>query len=165
VTVSFIRNMTKCLGSIALTINTSTTPCSALDKWALTAIDSQSGACTPILYSHLKRGLTSVRNYCVDNGVINCFRLLLCWNTWHLQPPYYTFSYSISLMDFLDTGHFEKYWTAGFLIAIRPYYVTWRTLWNFHSVGYILYLFINCNWVVTRWQYTFTHKQYIEQHK
>ena len=21
-------------------------------------------------------------------------------------------------------------------------------------------IFINCNWVVTRWQYTFTHKQY-----
>jgi len=28
-----------------------------------------------------------------------------------------------------------------------------------------IYLFINCNWDVTRWQYTFTHKQYIEQHK
>ena len=27
------------------------------------------------------------------------------------------------------------------------------------------YIFINCSWVVTRWQYTFTHKQYIEQHK
>ena len=26
-------------------------------------------------------------------------------------------------------------------------------------------IFINCNWVVARWQYTFTHKQYIEQHK
>jgi len=26
-------------------------------------------------------------------------------------------------------------------------------------------IFINCNWVVSRWQYTFTHKQYIEQHK
>jgi len=26
-------------------------------------------------------------------------------------------------------------------------------------------MFINCNWVVTRFQYTFTHKQYIEQHK
>jgi len=25
--------------------------------------------------------------------------------------------------------------------------------------------FINCSWVVTRWQYTFTHKQYIGQHK
>jgi hypothetical protein len=27
----------------------------------------------------------------------------------------------------------------------------------------LYYIFINCNWVVTRWQYTFTHKQYIEQ--
>jgi len=26
-------------------------------------------------------------------------------------------------------------------------------------------IFINCSWVVTRWQYTFTHKQYTEQHK
>jgi len=24
-------------------------------------------------------------------------------------------------------------------------------------------IFVNCIWVVTRWQYTFTHKQYIEQ--
>jgi hypothetical protein len=26
-------------------------------------------------------------------------------------------------------------------------------------------IFINCSWVVTQWQYTFTQKQYIEQHK
>ena len=26
-------------------------------------------------------------------------------------------------------------------------------------------IFVNCNWVVSRWQYTFTHKQYVEQHK
>ena len=26
-------------------------------------------------------------------------------------------------------------------------------------------IFVNCNWVFTRWQHTFTHKQYIEQHK
>jgi hypothetical protein len=24
-------------------------------------------------------------------------------------------------------------------------------------------IFVNCSWVVTRWQYTFTHKQYTEQ--
>jgi hypothetical protein len=29
----------------------------------------------------------------------------------------------------------------------------------------IIIIFINCNWVVTRWQYTFKHKQYTEQHK
>jgi len=23
----------------------------------------------------------------------------------------------------------------------------------------------NCNWIVTWWQYTFTHEQYIQQHK
>ena len=26
-------------------------------------------------------------------------------------------------------------------------------------------IFINCNWVITRWQYTFKHKQHVEQHK
>jgi hypothetical protein len=25
-------------------------------------------------------------------------------------------------------------------------------------------VFVNCNWVDTRWQYTFTHKQYVEHH-
>jgi hypothetical protein len=25
-------------------------------------------------------------------------------------------------------------------------------------------IFINCSWVVTRWQYTITHEHYIEQH-
>jgi hypothetical protein len=34
------------------------------------------------------------------------------------------------------------------------------------SCNIIIYsIFINCNWVVTRWQHTFTHKQYTEQHK
>jgi hypothetical protein len=29
----------------------------------------------------------------------------------------------------------------------------------------ILYdIFVSCSWVDTRWQYTFTHEQYIEQH-
>jgi len=32
-----------------------------------------------------------------------------------------------------------------------------------HSKSYDI--FINCSWVVTRWQDTFTHKQYREQHK
>ena len=26
-------------------------------------------------------------------------------------------------------------------------------------------IFIDCSWVVTRWQYTFAQKQHIEQHK
>jgi len=26
-------------------------------------------------------------------------------------------------------------------------------------------IFVNFNWVVTWWRYTFTHKQYIEQYK
>ena len=30
---------------------------------------------------------------------------------------------------------------------------------------YDIDIFINCNCVVTRWQYTFTQKQYTEQHK
>ena len=30
---------------------------------------------------------------------------------------------------------------------------------------YDIYIFVNWNWVVTRWQYTFTNEQYIEQYK
>jgi len=38
-----------------------------------------------------------------------------------------------------------------------------RTLYQLLLMIYDI--FVNCNWVVTRWQYTFTHKQYIEQYK
>ena len=34
-----------------------------------------------------------------------------------------------------------------------------------HVSNVIYDIFTNCSWVVTRWQYKFTHKQYIEQHK
>jgi hypothetical protein len=40
-----------------------------------------------------------------------------------------------------------------------------RLRWGGHIVRIIIVIFINCNWVVTRWQYTFKHKQYTEQHK
>jgi hypothetical protein len=33
------------------------------------------------------------------------------------------------------------------------------------NAALFIVIFINCSWVVTRWQYTFTHKQYIEQPK
>jgi len=41
---------------------------------------------------------------------------------------------------------------------------------RYNMIRYDIYMmiydiFINCNWVVTRWQYTFTHKLYMEQHK
>jgi hypothetical protein len=32
------------------------------------------------------------------------------------------------------------------------------------SVSTYWHIFVNCNWVDTRWQYTFTHKEYIEHH-
>jgi hypothetical protein len=43
-----------------------------------------------------------------------------------------------------------------------PTMLSWPT-----SLIFMIYdmIFINCNWVVTRWQYTFTHKQYTEEHK
>jgi len=43
-----------------------------------------------------------------------------------------------------------------------------KLLWTFRLGNTMIYdVFVNCNWVVTRWQYTFTHKKigYIEQHK
>ena len=36
---------------------------------------------------------------------------------------------------------------------------------NVTNIFMIYDIFVNCNWVVTRWQYTFTHKQYIERYK
>ena len=33
-----------------------------------------------------------------------------------------------------------------------------------HIIIIIIIIFVNCSWVVTRWQYTFTHKNNIEQH-
>jgi hypothetical protein len=46
-------------------------------------------------------------------------------------------------------------------------YIRMYTTGNYYSQKRIvpIDIFINCNWDVTRWQYTFTHKQYIEQHK
>ena len=44
--------------------------------------------------------------------------------------------------------------------AIRKY------VWSDKGKGLLLFIIIiiiNCNWVVTRWQYTITHKQYILQ--
>jgi len=34
----------------------------------------------------------------------------------------------------------------------------------YDTINDMIYIF-NCNLFVTRWQYTLTHKQYIEQHK
>jgi hypothetical protein len=42
-------------------------------------------------------------------------------------------------------------------LGLRP-----RGHWDRHHID--IDIFVNCNWVDTRWQYTFTHKQYIEQH-
>jgi hypothetical protein len=39
----------------------------------------------------------------------------------------------IRLIYFLDTGRFDMYWSAGFVIAISMYYVTW---------GYYYYLWL-----------------------
>ena len=33
------------------------------------------------------------------------------------------------------------------------------------NIKIIFYIFVNCNWVVTRWQYTFAHRQCIERYK
>jgi hypothetical protein len=50
--------------------------------------------------------------------------------------------------------------TNDFLIAFIGYVNDLNKLQQYNII-----IFINCNWVVTRWQYTFTHEHYIEQHK
>ena len=41
-----------------------------------------------------------------------------------------------------------------------------RKEWARYQATHYYDIFVNCNWVVTRWQqYIFTHKQYIERYK
>ena len=38
--------------------------------------------------------------------------------------------------------------------------------YTFPSSPFLIFdIFVNCNWVATGWQYTFTHKQYTERHE
>jgi hypothetical protein len=46
---------------------------------------------------------------------------------------------------------------------LEEFFVIWQRLFTAGIID--IDIFVNCSWVVTRWQYTFTHKQYIEQHK
>ena len=50
------------------------------------------------------------------------------------------------------------------ICEIPPKYTEWKKIESILMLEYII-IFVNCNLVVTRWQYTFTHKQYIEQYK
>jgi len=59
------------------------------------------------------------------------------------------------------SGFIVHFSSLHFFLSIKlpvahPKYPTHITVYD---------IFINCSWVVTGWQYTFTHKQYIEQHK
>jgi hypothetical protein len=42
------------------------------------------------------------------------------------------------------------------------WYDIYDIIW--YMIRYGMIYLVNCNWVDTRWQYTFTHKQYTEQH-
>jgi hypothetical protein len=46
---------------------------------------------------------------------------------------------------------------------LEEFFVIWQRLFTAGIID--IDIFVNCSWVVTRWQYTFTHKQYVEQHK
>jgi hypothetical protein len=51
------------------------------------------------------------------------------------------------------------------LMSVFFYYRHWWQSLYLHILTFRYDIFVNCSWVVTRWQYTFTHKQCIEQHK
>ena len=64
----------------------------------------------------------------------------------------------------------QKVWgtsgDTGQLLLHPQIFQLWCGVGSTAEYRYMIYdIFVNCNWVVTRWQYTFTHKQYIEQHK
>jgi hypothetical protein len=82
---------------------------------------------------------------------------------------YAVLSCLVLLSPFISKSHFMS---AGYLSLFidKAKGLEGRCLgseiFRFFKIPHIRFdMFINCNWVVTRWQYTFTHKQYIEQHK
>jgi len=70
-------------------------------------------------------------------------------STGHTHTPFASFPFTSPPVRHRVPSRFN--WTL-------PYFSTLPYKWHDFDI------FINCNWVVTRWQYTFTHKQYIEQH-
>ena len=92
------------------------------------------------------------RNKLYDIWYFICYLLYVMWYMiryyiWYDMIRYDSIRYDI----WYDTIHDIWY---------DMIYEIWYMIWYL-----IRYIFINYNWVVTRWQYTFTHKQYAEQHK
>jgi len=109
--------------------------------------------------------------------VVHCFLVLeksYCWNVFTLLykrgaqnlkkvfNPSFNFPKAYDTKLILMYKHLDKTVIAHLIFAKvfskRPSkYVTCSTqkLIRWHNL--IFDIFINCNWVVTRWQYTFTH--------
>jgi hypothetical protein len=86
------------------------------------------------------------------------------WYIWYVLR--YDIIYDIYDMCY-DMIWYDKIWYI--------WYVLWYDMIRYdiydmcydirYDMIYDMIYFINCSRVVTRWQYTFTHKQYTEQHK
>ena len=85
---------------------------------------------------------------CLTNGVMSPFM-------WSMFDCYFWRKFHDTVLKIC----YVCLWKLTDRTALIPYLLA-------HIYDMIWYdIFVNCNWVVTWWQYTFTHKQYIEQYK
>ena len=90
----------------------------------------------------------------VHSGIPNAYnRQYICCNSTYISVDFNIYIYTKDYSLKIKTINFIKIFVIydGVYICIYTYII-------------IIIIFINCNWVVTRWQYTFTHKNNIEQH-
>ena len=89
---------------------------------------------------------------CSSCSPSNVFPVSTPHGVWHAPPDSTLRQPRLSLLD--------SPWHIVFCILnLQVILITYR-----YMIWYDI--FVNCNWVVTRWQqYTFTHKQYIERYK
>jgi len=89
------------------------------------------------------------------------------WAKWHWGCFFsyicFDFLLSIIILSVLQIIFF-KFWWAILDVSNSSAYKS-QMAGSFVNDELWYDIFINCNCVVTRWQYIFTHKQYVEQHK
>jgi hypothetical protein len=106
-----------------------------------------------ILYWHIA--------YCIDTLHVVLTHCILYWHS----------AYCIDTLHIVLT-HCILYWHTAYCIDTLHIVLThhncviinYTVVTDYWYIDINIDIFVNCNWVGTRWQYTFTHKQYIEHH-
>jgi hypothetical protein len=87
----------------------------------------------------------------------------ICYSFWYL------YNWSFRLQDALNHQQYITYWSCILKITFIMILGVINDdddleTYVFIDVDTDIDIFVNCSWVDTRWQYTFTNKQYIEHH-